>query len=126
MEGLGTGALQVATTAERMSVVVSDNSVSTSKGELLEILVMASVALRFGGRCLGDLLSALHPSLPVPDWCQSHTFPGPEFVVGTMDKLSRVPGQCSSTFFDSPDVYMGRGLLPVNTMGPGEFINPAW
>lgn len=83
---------------------------------------MTSAALRFGGQSLGLLVQTLHPGAWVPDWCWSHTLPGPDLVVGTIDKLAGDPA-CSSEFFAAPAKYASRGLLPVNSMGPGSSLH---
>jgi hypothetical protein len=120
---LATSALQVAATADDVKRVIKSDPSLTAKGELMEIVAMTSVALRFGGRPLRELVRSLDPSCDasaIPDWCGTHMFPGPDLVVGTMDALSGRAGSCCSSYFADPDRYASRGLLPVNTMGPGK------
>jgi hypothetical protein len=120
----GEATLQAAVVASETKALLEKDKTSAYKGNLLETLIVASVAMRFGGQPLSALILALEPSCPdsmVPKWCTSHILPGPDFLVAPMDALSGADGTCCSAFFANSEVYASRGLLPVTTMGPGEW-----
>jgi hypothetical protein len=128
----GTTWLQLGTTVRTIRSFVSSarGPLSGIMGDLGEIMIMASVALRYGGMPLSRLVRSLDPACDprvIPDWCDTYLFPGPagslsasDFVVGTMPALSGHAANCSSSYFADPDRYASRGLLPGCAMGPGE------
>ncbi len=91
---------------------------SSSKGNVMEVLVMTTIVEKFGGKTLTEFVTTLHPSLvdELPKWCSKHRLPR-TCVVGAMKDLC--PGG-GLGFFETPDMFVNRGLLPDTTMGPGE------